>query len=466
MTRLFNNCLLFFLLSLPLAAQQEYGLTFLTHLPQAPLQANPATFSDYRLNLVLPNLALGYQNSVFSVGDLFQPASEGGQVFDLDQSIARMRPDQNAIHTSLSVNAAALSFQLKQKLQVSFFHNTQLEMQLLYPKGFPSLLWKGNGAFLGETLEIAPAINFLAYNEYGMGLAARLHEKFTAAVNVKYLNGLVGIRTIQSQASLYTSPEYYQLELESDMVIRTGGMNDILSGEADDPLADQSTSYLLNSGNNGIGFDVGMHIRVADRWAFNLAMQDIGKIYWTRYALENTSQGTYTYEGQQIRPFADGQESVDFGATADSVGALFDFRSSAKPFYTPLPQRFSLLVRFDPFRRFSVGGGFHYASWNGVNQIAATAHAQKQIGRILYFGTVAGYHQQTAFFLGANATLQLGPLQFFAISDNILALIDPLNGQFANLRAGLNLAFLPKKESASVVEPVYPNERYYFKGED
>ncbi len=466
MMRLFLTSLLSLLFFLPLAAQQDYGLTFLTHLPQAPLQASPATFSDYRLNLVLPNLSLGYQNSAFAIGDLFRSASDGGQILDLDGPIARMQPDRNAIHTSFSLNTAALSFQLKQKVQVSFFHNTQVDMQLLYPKGLPALLWDGNGAALGKTLEFGPAFNFLAYNEYGLGLAARLHEKFTAAVNVKYLNGLVGVRTIQSLASLYTHPEYYQLELASDMVIRTGGLNDIISGDAEDPLADQSLPYLINSGNNGLGFDVGMSIQVTPRWSANLAMQDIGKIYWARHALEHTSQGTYSYEGQQIRPFAENQESVDFGATVDSVGELFNFKSAVKPFYTPLPQRFSLMLRYEPIRRLTMGAGFHFASWNGVNQIAASAHVQKQLGRILYLGTVAGYHQQASFFLGANATLQLGPLQFFVLSDNILALLNPVNTRYTNLRAGLNLAFLPKKEPTIESEPVFPNERYRFKGED
>ena len=47
--------------------------------------------------------------------------------------------------------------------------------------------------------------------------------------------------------------------------------------------------------------------------------------------------------------------------------------------------------------------------------------------------------------LGANLLLQLGPVQLFAATDNIISAFDPLGQNSANGRFGLAVAFGKKK---------------------
>lgn len=445
-------------------AQQELGLVFLTHLAQVPTQANPATFSDNRFNLVLPNVQAGFQNSAFSLGDLLQANPEGGNSIVLDRALGNMSPTNNFLRSSLSINGAALSFQLLQKVQLSFFQNTQVDFQLGYGKDLPNLLWRGNGAFLGRTMEIGPAVNFLAFNEYGVGLAVKLHEKFTAGVNVKYLNGLVGVRTISSGISMLTSEEYYQMNLQTDMVVRTGGLTDVFND--DEFLADTSTDGIINSGNSGIGVDIGMSIKVLPKLSVDLVMQDVGKIYWSKNALEQVSNGSFQYDGQEIRPFSDNSDGFDIASSLDSISSLLEFKATAKPFYTQLPQRFSFIGRYELNPRLMAGAAFHYETWNNYSNVAVTAYLQKQVANLLYVGIMPGWHARQSFVLGANATLQLGPFQFFAITDNLLMFTNPINGQTTNFRAGFNIAFLRKKGPKTTPVSQSRNERYYFKGND
>jgi hypothetical protein len=454
-----------FLLCLrPAQAQQELGLVFLTHLAQVPTQANPATFTDNRFNLALPNIQLGFQNSAFSLGDLLRTHAGGGKSIVLDQALGNMSPTGNFLRSSVSINGAALSFQLLNKVQLSFFQNTQVDFQLGYGKDLPDLIWRGNGAFLGRTMEIGPSVNFLAFNEYGVGLAVKLHEKFTAGVNVKYLNGLVGVRTISAGLSMMTSEEYYQLNVQSDMVFRTGGLTDVFNDR--DVLADTSTEGIINGGNNGIGLDIGMSIKVLPRLSVDLVMQDVGKIYWSKNALEQVSNGSYQFDGLEIRPFDENSDASDAMLDLDSISSLLEFKASSKPFYTQLPQRFSFIGRYELNPRLMAGAAFHYESWNNINNVAVTAYLQKQIANLFYVGIMPGWHARHSFVLGANATLQLGPFQLFAITDNLLMLIDPIHGQTTNFRAGFNIAFLRKKGPKTTPVSQSKNERYDFKGND
>ena len=448
-------------------AQQELGLPFLTHLAQVPVQVNPATFTDHKINLAFPNAFGGYQNSAFQIGSLFKTTPEG-RVLDLETALFNMRPAGNVLRTSASVNGAALTFQIKKKFQFSFFQNTHFDVQVAYPKALPELLWRGNAAFIGQEVEVAPKLNLLGYNEYGFGIAAKLHEKFSGGINVKYLSGFLGFRTLTAQTTVLTSEEYYQLTLNSDILFRTGGLTDIFDKNEKDLLADNSSQYFIKSNNNGIAVDIGMNIQVTPKLAVDLAMQDVGKIYWTQYALEQQSSGTFQYDGEIVRPFSNDGQDFNFETVRDSIGGLFEFSATPKSFYTELPQRFSLVARYQLDPKLVLGASFHNEYWQGVSNLAFAVHAQKQVGRWLYAGTMLGYHNNSSVFLGANATFQLGPVQIFALTDNIVTLINPEAGRGTNVRAGLNLTFLKKKtekkEKVMVQEDALPaNEQYYFK---
>ena len=441
-------------------AQQEFGLPFLTHLAQTPVQVNPAIFTDHRINLVFPNAYGGFQNSGFQFGDLIEETPEGRRI-TLDAALRGMSPSENTLRSSLSVNGAALSFQIKRKVQFTFFQNTQFEFQARYPKALPELLWKGNGAFVGQEVEIAPRLNILGYNEYGFGFAAKPHPDFSFGFNLKYLSGFIGFETFRASATVLTSEEYYQLTVNSDIIFRTGGLTDIFDENEGDVLADQSSRYFIKSNNNGIAGDIGMNYQVSPKLSLSFAIQDVGKIYWTEYALEQKSKGTFRYEGEIVRPFGDGEADFDFETIRDSIGDLFDFTSKPRSFYMVLPQRFSLVGKYQISPKTAFGASFHREYWLGVANIAFAAHLQKQVGRWLYAGAMLGYHGNSSVFLGANATFQLGPVQLFAMTDNIVTLLNPELGRGTGVRAGMNLTFLKKKPEKKKEETAPPAEMKY-----
>ena len=442
-----------FLFSHSIFAQPEYSLPFLKNLPQAPNQVNPAIITDHKINFSFPGIYGGFLNSGFQWKDILTETADGYDL-DLEPALANMKNTGNAMRASFSASAYSFTFRVKENYQLSFFHNTTLDFQLAYPKALPALIWRGNGAFVGEDVEIAPNINIMGYTEYGFGLAVRANDKATFGGNLKYVNGFVGVNTQRASTVLTTGAEYYQLMFNNDIDIRTAGLVDIFDGDEDDLLVNSDPSYFINGGSAGFSVDLGMDYQVNDKLNIQVAVQDFGYISWDQNVLSQTSKGEFTYEGEIIRPFADGSDGLDLEAVRDSLSDLFDFTSRPSSFLSNFPLKAYISGAYEIRPKLTIGASAHieYHIDAKTSNAVGAVHVQKQFGRILYLGGIAGFHSKSFAFLGANAVVELGPVQLFFITDNLITMIDPTLGRMTNFRTGLNLNFLRKKKEEAVPE--------------
>lgn len=417
--------------------QSEIGVVQTNHLVQSVIQGNPANFTDFRFNLALPSVYVGASNSGFSAKEVLQEVP-GGYRLQLDPALASLNETGNYIGLTAAVQAGALSFQLKRKVQFTLFQTTQLDFQLQYPRALPELLWRGNYPLIGQALSVGPQLNVLGYNTYGGGLAFKLGEKVCLGANLKLLTGLLGIQSERNNLVLETDPAYYQLSIETDWLVRTAGLNDLSNEQTDAILADTRTSYFLNSKNYGVGTDLGLTWQASSKWKIGLAVKDLGSIRWTQHAYALASKGNIQYEGANIQLFSEETENIE--GIGDSIAQLLEVQGSKATFSTRLPLRTFLTTSWTPTPSFSLGTTFQYRSWYGHSGWYAAAQLQQRLGRVLYVGVLMGYDQHIGTQWGANASLRLGPFQFYALSDSVLPLIDPFSGKSSNLRIGMNLA--------------------------
>lgn len=454
------------LFSATLFAQPEYSLHMQTYLPQAAINVNPGSFTDHRINIALPGVYTGYLNSSFQLSDILSRTA-GGRKLDLEPAIKRMDANGNSLRSSISAHALALTFRTKKDLQLTFFHNTHFDFQLTYPKTLPALIWRGNGAFVGERVGIAPNLNILGYNEYGMGLATRANDKMIVGINLKYVNGFLGVRTEKAETYLTTDEEYYQLTFENDVEIQTAGLTDIFSGDEDDVLDEMPIDYLIIAGNRGFSVDLGLTYEVTKKLSLQFAVQDFGYISWDQKVYEQESVGTYTYDGQIVRPFSDDNDDFNFEAVRDTISDIFEFTAREKPFLSNFPVKAFVSGSYKLDETLTLGASMHYENYAdaGVSNAVFAAHAQKRFGRNFHLGGVAGFHNNTFAFLGANTAVQLGPVQFYLGTDNLITLLDPTLGRFTNVRTGLNLCFgrkYKKEKKNQEEQKVEEVQRNYF----
>ncbi len=100
-------------------------------------------------------------------------------------------------------------------------------------------------------------------------------------------------------------------------------------------------------------------------------------------------------------------------------------------------------------------GALLFAQGNQSEYTPAFAlNIRKDFGNIFSLGTQYAMVKGEVHNIGLSTALKLGPVQLFLTSDNILPVINPMNGQNVNIRFGMNLAFskITKKETVEDLE--------------
>ncbi|MCB0704542.1 MAG: hypothetical protein KDC34_04505 [Saprospiraceae bacterium] len=435
-----------FLTAISSYAQIQVGLSYMDEIWQGSLN-NPANQSEHRLVVILPSIG----NTLSFTGPTYGDAiveQNGTNVLDVNQIISRLE-DRNQLREQFQIGTVGFSIQFA-NLQVGFHHTTKFDAFLDYPKELPTLIWKGNAQYIGETIPLGNNLQLSGYHEVGVSGALRL-GKLELGARLKYLSGIGSLSTDQAEASLYTDPEIYQLTFNADYRLRTASSLDYRAFNDFDINYSfgQISIDKLFSGNAGIGIDLGANLDLG-RLKVGASVVDMGGINWKKDVKTYTTNGSFTYEGLDIAQALTG-DSVSFEQALDTLAQIFDFKESAGSYKTRLPTRAFVTAGFNLTNMWEVGavlaGEFYQENFNP----AASIYGKAKIGPWLRLGANYTIANQTYDNLGLSAVARLGPVQVYAMTDNIISAFQAENSQYFNFLAGVNLAF-GKKNAADVLE--------------
>ena len=416
--------------------QSELGTHFMNHLAQSNL-INPSTFSPFDVSLNLPSVYAGSYNSSFKFSDAL---TQNGRVLRLNFDDLSSSIDKSGFTAQgdLNVETFGLSIQTK-KLLISVNHGVRMHSLIHLPKDAVDYFLDGNAKFIDQTANLAIQENGLAYHEIGLGLAYKFSDKLTIGARLKYLNGIATIRTSRTKVEVYTDPEYYQFSAETDYQIQTGGLPSGDFAEAEFLDFDE-IDFEFFGDNTGFAVDLGVTYEITDKFLVQASLKNIGKINWEKDAHVYTSKGSFTFAGLDLEPILD-DEDIDFDQILDTLENTFNFERQAATFSTPIPSAFYLSGTYEIAKKL-YGSLLFFTQKNQVNYTSAVAaNLKKDLGRVLTLGVQYGYQSGGAHNVGLMTSLRLGPIQVYAITDNALPLLNPLETQNINLRTGVNLVF-------------------------
>jgi hypothetical protein len=433
------------LLPLPLRAQVEAGLSFMPALYQRTF-TNPAWQQSARWQLFLPQVSGAGGHSGFSLADALVDPQASPWVLAPEQ-LLRQLGEQNRLEAGLRVEPLGASLRLG-PWQLGLHTALQVHGLVDYPAALPALLWRGNAAYLGETVEIGPAVQGLAYRELAVSVSRPVTSWLQAGIRLRYLNGLVAVATPRHHLSLYTHPEYYDLTLETDYELQLAtafslDYDSLLQGG--NPGAAPRPGDLFNFGRNpGLAVDLGVVLKPRENFEVGISVLNLGQINWSYAPYEVRSQGSFTFSGWEI----DMQDSVswegweaDVEGLLDSLEATLSPGGQASPFSTSLPGSLLLTAQYQPLSWVRVGMSWqasrYLARWQQQTSLFAGVEWPKW-GSV---GVTYGYHSSWRHQLGAQARVNLGPVQLYALSGNLLALLQPIRAQGVSARLGMNLTF-------------------------
>ena len=414
-------------------AQSDVQLPFLYGAPATV--ANPARLQDHRVTVSLPSFAIDF-SSPYAI-DAIGEVRDGTLYLDAERLEVAIAEADRGPGVDARVETFGFNYRDPRGWQIGIAHATRVHSRTLLPPDFIRLATRGNGAFIGETLEVAPTIAAQAYQEFTLRGAYALTDALVIGVAAKYLSGSGALSAEDNSLTVFTDDDIYRATVTSDATVYSAGVPVSFEGLG---FAVGDIERPLGAGT-GFAVDFGAVWRPREDLEFGLAVRDLGSVSWSGGdAREHRSEGSFTFAGYEGSLFTD-EGPFDFGALAllDSLSSAIEFESSPGSFRTTLPATVQATARYSLGARTSANAAV-YATQTDAWRAGFGVGITQGFGRFGQVGVLGGARAGGGY-LGANLAVDLWGPQFYVACDNLLTAFSPMSGRNAHLRAGVNLAF-------------------------
>lgn len=447
-----------------LRAQVGNTVFFMQGVPQSN-RVNPARHPNCGFYLGFPALSpvrTQLYSSSLAFDDIIYPNPEGDSLITflhpLGNKAAFLEQLKPLNYVVADLGTSLISFGFN--TQIGFFSmdlTTRGEGSFYFPDDLARLVLEG--ADEGETYTMdGLGTDVSGFDQIALGWSGAIGNKVQIGVRGKALFGLVNLATTQSDLSISTSRDVWNLH--SDMAFKAslpfaeviydedGFPSEVVINEDLENLNPWEIFRLgLNTKNFGLGFDLGVDYRPSDRWLLSASILDLGYIHWADGVQEANYQIDYDYTHLEVNPLDFLDENASFDEHMDSLlteisdtlkGGLAFTEGGA--YNRRLHTKVYLGASWDVTPNINLGllSKLDFLSEAIAPQF--TASANFHAGRILHFTLSYSYINQYFKNIGAGISLNAGPLNLYVISDNTLnAVFWPQELQSVNLWVGLNM---------------------------
>ncbi|HPR33406.1 MAG TPA: DUF5723 family protein [Prolixibacteraceae bacterium] len=431
---------------IPLKAQEINMLYTLANTPQAN-NLNPARITDNaKVTVHLPLLSglhFKLQNS-FSFNH-FVSIENKKAVFDFGQLQKSMGPVSYLTET---MNLPL--FELQVRFGRNLISTAVSEQQLFrfqFDRNLIQLINEGNESFIDQPFSTHFDFNFLHYREYGLGYTRQIIPELSIGGRIKLLTGFAAADVQKMNIGLQTGRNLEYLTFSVDGAYNLSLPVDF-QGESPE-LSFDPAGYLTNFANTGVAFDLGASYQPLPELELSASVIDLGFINWKTNATRISHGGTFTWKGFNLNSFidqpeaAEGQEVPDLNPIEqlmDSAMQLVDFRIEALTFTTGIPTKVFISGEYHFHKVVSVALTDQILLYDRQISNALTLSGNLKLGDI--WALSAGYSiiDQSYNNLSLGTSLNMGPVGFYIVTSNILALNIQQTSNFS-LQFGLHFLF-------------------------
>lgn len=435
-------------------AQTDLTLYNMTWTPQAMYQ-NPALTPPTRINIGLPLISSIYgqaSNTGFAWKDLFELDATGDSLSITPENMLGKLANRNYLTTNVSVDY--LSFGIKTgKAYIGFNATERAMFRMTYPEDLLSLAWYGNGdeQFLGQRASWdGLGVDAQSWREFGVSYTRDMDDdgKLKIGGRLKYLNGTWAARTSNTTIGLTTDETFYSLTADANGTLNLSGFNNQIAGlDTADGANNSPTNYIFGK-NHGVGIDLGMDWEVIDSTLrISASIVDLGFIRWKNDPINITAdEASFTFNGIDVNDFPDSLETINAeyfdslgNAILDSVVNTFTPDSTYDAFNAPTIPRFYIGGNYLINENMDAGLLFSGEVYKGRFRPSLTASYNLKVGRVLQLSGSWSYTQRSWLNPGLGFSVNAGPVQLYAVTDNLLAAFAPQSVRQAHVHAGINL---------------------------
>lgn len=430
-------------------AQRNLSVYNLTATPQSYL-LNPGRMPLSNMYVSLPiigGINASYGNSGFTLANLSlinnnSSNEQGNNNFfknNFKDFIGILQP-QNHLYTDASVNLLGFGMKLGHRNYVSFQATENFNVQVDYPRSLFELFddVSQNQVQSNKTYALSN-LNFNAtqYRSFALGFTRQVTSKFSAGGRVKYLMGIANMTTLNKGFQMTSDLQNQAFKLEGALGLFSSGFQ---------TLSYDPTAYLLGSGNFGVAFDLGLQYNVSPKLEVSASVINIGSIKWKNdLSFTSLSTSNVTFSSTDINAFSNGVANLIDSVSNGSV-------LLSNPYSLRLPTTAYLSGNYYITPTTSAGILISPRFYNGYTDWAFAGNVQTRVHKILQAGLTFSSYNRSSTNIGTALAVDLGPVQLYVASDNILSALKPQQSKNVHGNVGINLNFGRKTRADRIAE--------------
>ena len=424
----------------PIQGQYAEQQVLYKNLPQARY-INPGVFPEYTGYFTFPVLS-GYgltaTNSGFAFNDLFD--ANGLSPNNLLSTLK----NKNYLNVGYVNDIIGFGFRVK-KNAFSFNVSPKLDVNLGYNKSLFDFLINGNASYIGEDISLDGfGFDVSSYLETGIGYSREVNEKLDIGGRIKLLLGAANINGDFDGIKLTTNEDDYSLTASSQFSVNAYG-----TFFADDTIANSlGNPSPVNTGNLGLGIDLGGTYKVSDQLSVFASIVDLGYLKWADYGETLYNDGSsFSFDGVPYNELM-GDESGDsdyFENLLDSLVDEFELSRDQVSYRTQLKTKLYAGAEYKLNKYFDgqgmLFGRFYKGKLYPMYMLAGSFHLKRWLTTKLTYSGVNGTYNN----IGAGIVLHTGAFQLYVMMDNISGLAAVDYARYINGSFGINFTFKEKE---------------------
>ena len=393
---------------------------------------NPALNNKNNFSLA-SGLGLDFSTNGPSISDVTSENPAGDLIVSASDALAKMN-DINDIFGYSSINTLDVSINTP-FIRISAGHAWKAQAWMEYTKDLAEFVTNGNSGFIGQTMNLAPQLDYINYNEVYLGLQ-KSFGPLSVGVRIKRLSGVEAIRTNNHKIDLTTSDDIYQLTVDSDFELSSSRAFDYTDIENFSLDVENFSFDNFMKNNGGWAFDIGASIELMDKLELSLSLVDIGGMDWDVDPKTYTSNKIQTFDGIDVSEYI---TSDDEFVILDSIEALLDLEETNEIFSTTLPSKIYLGAKFKVSDLWSVGALVQSNGTGDRRSNVIVFNGTARVYEFLSVGALYSVKSSNLSNIGLYTSVNVGPVIGFLSTDNIFRL-GSFKSTYSNIRAGLSIS--------------------------
>ncbi len=437
MKKIYKLILVAFLFVTFSAKAQNDGVT-MTLLPHLSYNNyyNPAMPIDSKVvfGVGVSNIGLSVFNSSIRYDNLFTNKGTDALTLDANKFINSLDEHDNFINTNFSIDIIRLGFKVKRfffDFDCKFRYNGEFH----YSKDFLGFFVNGNGNYLGNNnpADFSIGVDINTFTEMSLGIQYAITDKLTVGIRPKLLVGIANLSVNDDQTMIYTDPNTYEMTADVNINIKASTLLNMDINRISDigTYIDSIDNIAIEDmfvidENIGYGIDFGLSYTFNKHFGIAAGVYDLGYITWRNSKEKHNYKDRVVVNDALINDFDELiNMNLDFeDLYTDLIEDVWDDDSLyvGADYQTALKTRIMLQAYWElnPLIRFTAISQMYYVK--DQFRPAMTLAYSGSFFRFLNFTASYTASKYAGNSVGFGFGVNLGPLNVYAITDNIMIL--------------------------------------------